>query len=151
MYDRQPHIPNCEISRMRTRSVRSIIQQTFARLTSEQCVINREAWDTLPEDLKEIVRIACQSVNLDMQAEYNWGNAMAVDQLRQDPNVELREIPTEIFEALRELSQQAADELSARDEFSKRVKDSIDAFMVLSSENLKIGELTYLNKRLAGT
>ena len=118
---------------------------------SEQCVINREAWDTLPEDLQEIVRIACQSVNLDMQAEYNWGNAMAVDQLRQDPNVELREIPAEIFEALRELSQQAADELSARDEFSKRVKDSIDAFMVKSSENLKIGELTYLNKRLAGS
>ncbi|MEM9209623.1 MAG: ABC transporter substrate-binding protein, partial [Pseudomonadota bacterium] len=87
---------------------------------------------------------------LDMQAEYNWGNAMAVDQLRQDPNVELREIPSGIFEALRELSQQAADELSARDEFSARVKSSIDAFMVKSSENLKIGELTYLNKRLAG-
>jgi TRAP-type mannitol/chloroaromatic compound transport system substrate-binding protein len=115
---------------------------------TEQCVINRQAWDSLPEDLKEIVRLACQATNLDMQAEYNWGNAMALDQLRRDPTVELREIPTEVFEALREYAREAAEELAARDAFSARVQASINDFMEKSSENLKLGELSYLNKRM---
>lgn len=116
---------------------------------TEQCVINREAWDSLPADLQEIVKISCQATNLDMQAEYNWGNARALDQLRKDPNVELRELPDEIFDALRRYADEAAEALAERDEFSARVQASINDFMTRSSENLKIGELTYLNKRIS--
>ena len=115
---------------------------------AEQCVINKAAWDTLPEDLKEIVRLACQATNLDIQAEYNWGNAMALDQLKNDPNVELKELPDEIFDALRGYAKEAIEELAARDEFSRRVQESMFAYMEKSSENLKFSELTYLNKRI---
>lgn len=115
---------------------------------AEQCVINKEAWDSLPEDLQEIVRIACQSINLDMQAEYNWGNAMALDQLKNDPNVELRELPDEIFDALRVYATEAMQELAARDEFSARVQKSMFDYMEKSSANLKFAELSYLNKRI---
>ncbi len=115
---------------------------------AEQCLINKAAWDTLPEDLKEIVRIACQSINLDIQAEYNWGNAMALDQLKNDPNVELREVSDEIFDELRRYSDEAMAELAARDEFSARVQRSMFDYMEKSSENLKFGELGYLNKRI---
>jgi len=118
---------------------------------SEECVINLDAWNSLPADLQEIVRISCQSINLDIQAEYNYGNTMALEQLQQDPNVELREVPDEIFEALREHAQAAAEELSARDEFSARVQASLSDYQQKSSENLKFGELTYLNKRMAGS
>lgn len=116
---------------------------------SEQCTINRDAWNSLPPDLKEIVRISCQATNLDIQAEYNWGNAMALDQLRKDPDVELRELPDEIFRGLKTFADEAAKELAARDPFSARVQQSLESFMAMSSENLKVGELTYLNKRLA--
>ena len=116
---------------------------------SEECIINLDAWNSLPADLQEIVRISCQSINLDIQAEYNFGNTMALEQLRQDPDVELREVPDEIFNALREYAQQAADELAESDEFSARVQASINDYLQKSSENLKLGELTYLNKRLA--
>ena len=116
---------------------------------AEQCVINREAWDSLPEDLQEIVRIACQSINLDMQAEYNWGNAMALDQLQNDPGVELKELPDEVFEALRGYANEAMQALAARDELSARVQQSMFDYLEKSSENLKFAELSYLNKRIA--
>ncbi|MDX1482042.1 MAG: TRAP transporter substrate-binding protein [Woeseiaceae bacterium] len=115
---------------------------------AEQCMINLDAWNSLPEDLQEIVRVSCQSVNLDIQAEYNWGNARALQQLQEDPNVEVREVPDEIFAALRDYAEEAAAESAARDEFSARVQASIDAFMALSTENLKVGEYTYLRKRI---
>ena len=94
------------------------------------------------------MRIACQATNLDIQAEYNWGNAMALDQLKQDPNVELRELPDEVFDALRVFATEAIEELAARDEFSARVQRSMFDFMEKSSENLKFAELSYLNKRI---
>lgn len=115
-----------------------------------QAVINLEAWDSLPADLQDIVRICSQSINLDMQAEYNWGNAMALDQLRQDPDVELRELPDAIFSALQSFAKEADDELASRDEFSARVQASINEFMAKSSENLRFGDLVYLNKRIGG-
>jgi len=115
---------------------------------AEQCMINLDAWSSLPEDLQEIVRVSCQSVNSDIQAEYNWGNARALEQLRNDPNVELREVPDEVFAALKQYSEEAAAESAANDEFSARVLASIDAFMELTTENLKVGEFTYLRKRI---
>jgi TRAP-type mannitol/chloroaromatic compound transport system substrate-binding protein len=114
-----------------------------------QCVINKEAWDSLPDDLQEIVRITCQAINNDMQAEYNWGNAMALDQLSKDPDVELKELPSDIFAALYDYSKQAIAELGARDEWSERVQRSMFDFMEKSTRNLKVGDLVYLNKRLA--
>lgn len=115
---------------------------------AEQCVINKSAWDSLPADLQAIVRIACQATNLDIQAEYNWGNAMALDQLKSDPNVELRELPDAVFDALREVATEAIEELAARDAFSARVQRSMFDYMEKSSENLKFAELSYLNKRI---
>lgn len=115
---------------------------------SEQCMINLEAWNTLPEDLQHIVRNCCQAINLDVQAEYNWGNAMAVEQLQQNPDVEVREVPDDVFAALAGFAEEALAEAAARDPFSARVQESINAFMAKSTENLKLGDLTYLNKRL---
>lgn len=115
---------------------------------SEQCMINLEAWNSLPEDLQDIVRVCCQATNLDIQAEYNWGNAMAVDQLRKNPDVEVREVPDEVFTALAGFAREAEAEAARKDPFSARVQESIREFMALSSENLKFGDFTYLRKRL---
>ena len=115
---------------------------------AEQCLINKAAWDELPEDLQEIVRIACQATNLDIQAEYNYGNAMALDQLKNDPTVELKELPDEIFFELKGHAEEAMAANNADDAFSARVKESMFAFMEKSTENLKFAELSYLNKRV---
>ena len=54
-----------------------------------ECIINKDAWESLPPDLQNIVKIACQSSNLNMTSEYMWGNAIALEQLSNDPNIEL--------------------------------------------------------------
>lgn len=113
-----------------------------------QCMINLEAWDTLPADLKAIVRYCCQSINSDMQAEYNWGNAMALEQLKANPEVELRELPQAVFDELRRHATEAITELSARDPWSARLEKSVFEFMAKSGENLKAGTLAYLKLRM---
>ena len=73
---------------------------------------------------------------------------MEVAQLEADPNVELKELPDEIFAALRKYHDEAAAELAERDEFSARVQQSINEFMALSTRNLKLAEHAYLTKRI---
>ena len=40
-----------------------------------ECMINRDAWESLPEDLQAIVRVACQATTLDMISEFMARNA----------------------------------------------------------------------------
>ena len=114
-----------------------------------ELIVNKDAWESLPDDLQAIVRLACQAINLDMQAEYNYGNAMALQQLKNDPNVEIRPFPDEVLELLQKLSMQAVDELSARDEWSARIQKSYFDFMKVSAQNQLISEQAFLNARAA--
>ena len=114
---------------------------------SLQCTINKAAWNELPEDLQEVVRMACQAANLDVQAEYNYGNAQALHQVMQNPDVELRELPKDVLDLLRSGTEEAIADLVAKDEWAKRFHESMTDFIDKSSINQKISEVSYLNYR----
>jgi len=116
-----------------------------------ECIINRDAWLSLPADMQEIVRIACQAAAMDIVSEYMWGNAMALEQIRLDPNVELKELPQSVFDVLREHANDAIEAQSANDEWSARLQESVFDFMEKSSAYQKVSELAYLNLRLGST
>ena len=112
-----------------------------------QLIANKAAWETLPDDLKAIVDLACQAINLDMQSEYNYGNAMALQQLMSDPNVEVRPFPDDVIALLQRLSMQAIEELSAEDEWSARLQKSFFDFLNVSAKNQRVSEQAFLNAR----
>lgn len=112
-----------------------------------ECIVNKEAWDSLPEDLQEIVAAVCQAENLDMQSEYNHGNAMALAQLEADPNVEILPLPDDVIALLHKLSLEVVNELSARDPWAKRIQKSFYDFLEKSTPNQRISEQAYLNAR----
>jgi len=114
-----------------------------------QCTINIKAWNELPEDLQEIVRISCMAANLDVQADYTYGNAMALDQLSKDPNVELRELPADVLDLLRHYTEEAIAELTARNDWARRLHKSLSDFQRKSAAYQKISEFSYLANREA--
>ncbi|HEX2139606.1 MAG TPA: TRAP transporter substrate-binding protein DctP, partial [Woeseiaceae bacterium] len=112
-----------------------------------QCIVNKDAWESLPEDLQEILANVCQALNLDMQSEYNYGNAMALDQLTKDPGVEIRPLPDDVLALLHRISREVAEELGARNEGARRIQQSFHDFLEKSAANQKISEQAFLNKR----
>ena len=112
-----------------------------------QCTINLDAWSTLPEDIQAIVENVCQAINTDIMAEYTWGNAVALEQMKKDPNIEIRRLPDDVLELLRRLSREAMEELSANDEWAARIQASFDDFQRISRPNQRISELAYMNAR----
>ena len=112
-----------------------------------EMIINKDAWETLPDDLKALIELACQAINLDMQSEYNYGNAMKLQQLESDPNIEVRPFPDDVLALLYKLSVEVINELSAKDEWSARIQKSFFDFMKMSVRNQQISEQAFLNVR----
>ena len=112
-----------------------------------QCTINKDAWNSLPEDLQEIVSTTCQAINLDMMADYTAGNARAFEQIRRDSSVEVRRLPDQVLVLLRDLSEEVIEELAGNDEWAARIKVSFDKFQRLSIPYQQISELAALQAR----
>jgi len=113
-----------------------------------ECIINQEAWASLPADLQAIVRVCCQAINLDIQAEYIYGNANALHELMKQPGFELREFPPEVLKLLASHSQDVINELVERDPWARRLHESVMPFLEKSSENQRVSEYSYLKARI---
>ena len=112
-----------------------------------QCTVNLDAWNSLPEDLQAIVETTCQAINVDMMADYMAGNARALEQIKQDPNVELRQMPDDVLRLLKQISEDVLEEMAAEDEWAGRIKASFDEFQRLVIPNQQITELALMQAR----
>lgn len=114
-----------------------------------ECIINRDAWNSLPEDLQAIVRVACQATTLDMISEFMARNATALAQLQADENVELRKFPDDVLAGLKELTRSVVEELAVDDPLFARVWDSAREFMAISQPWQAISEQAYLSTQVS--
>lgn len=112
-----------------------------------EAIVNREAFDALPEDLQAIVEIACQAANLDMLADFTAHNGDAVRSLREDHGVDIRPLPESVLAELRRLSREVLDEQADRDPMSRRIYDSMLAYAESVRPWTEMGERFYLNHR----
>jgi TRAP-type mannitol/chloroaromatic compound transport system substrate-binding protein len=112
-----------------------------------ECIVNQAAWDSLPDDLKAIVRVACQATNLDMTSEYMARNANALRQLEEDPNVEILSFPEPVLDNLKSLTYRVVEDLAASDARVARVWDSYRRFLTESETWQRVSEQAYLATR----
>jgi TRAP-type mannitol/chloroaromatic compound transport system substrate-binding protein len=112
-----------------------------------ECIINRAAWDSLPDDLKAMVEVACQATNMDMTSEYMARNAAALRQLEENPNVEILNFPEPVLENLERLTFEFIEDLAASDARVERVWASYRTFLEESATWQRISEQAYLSTR----
>jgi TRAP-type mannitol/chloroaromatic compound transport system substrate-binding protein len=90
--------------------------------------INQEAFAQLPADLQRIVRQAARASTQTMLDEYTRRNADALNTLVNEHNVDLRRLPDEVLDRLRELSKQVLEDTANADPLNRQVWDSMEAF-----------------------
>jgi TRAP-type mannitol/chloroaromatic compound transport system substrate-binding protein len=112
-----------------------------------ECIVNKQAFEGLPEDLQSIVRIACQATGANMLAEYAGRNQAALETLVNDHGVKLLPFPDDVMQALREASAAVLKELVGNDPFSRKVYDSVEKFRKSSIAATAIAEKAYLDMR----
>ncbi len=112
-----------------------------------ECIVNRDAWESLPDDLKALVDLANQAINCDMAAEYTHGNVSSLQQLVDDPDVELRKFPDEVIEHLKNITDEVVAEMVESDPAAARIFESFNAFREQSELNQQVSEQAFLETR----
>ena len=112
-----------------------------------ECIINQQAFETLPEDLQAIVLNACRVVNEDMLAEYTARNHAALRSLVTEHKVELRQFPEQVMRRMRELAKEVLEEIAAGDAMTAKVYDSYKEFQAKVMSWHDVSERAYYNLR----
>jgi TRAP-type mannitol/chloroaromatic compound transport system substrate-binding protein len=97
--------------------------------SAEECAVNMAAWNDLPEDLKEVVRIACSSLYNDVWTEYTTKHAQALAQLVAEQGVMVRKLPDDVIAAMGKAAVEVIGELREdSDDLVKRITESFVAY-----------------------
>ena len=112
-----------------------------------ETLVNKQALATLPADLQMIVQLASAALNEQMTAEFTARNAESLEQLRDNPDVELRRFPDDVLRQLRAYTREIMAELSARDPRAARIYESFSAYRKRAEQWTRISETAYLNSR----
>ena len=113
--------------------------------TTLECFLNKEIFDSLPEDLQSIITGAAKIANLDMLSEYIARNNEALKILKDKHKVNIMPLPDEVLEMLHNISNEVISEIAKKDKFSMQVYDSYKNFQKETSEWSKISIKSYLN------
>ncbi|MFK8019072.1 MAG: TRAP transporter substrate-binding protein [Pseudomonadales bacterium] len=114
---------------------------------SLEFTVNKEAWDSLPDDLQAIVEAAARSVHQDTLDEFTAKNNTALKTLVEEHGVQLRRLPDDVLIALRTASLEVTEEFANESEFSKRVYASWKAFKDDVNAWHRISEQAYIEAR----
>ncbi len=114
-----------------------------------EVLINKESWDSLPEDLQVIVETAALAANMDMLAEYTARNNSALRELVDEHKVELRRLPDDVLAEIKDLSEQMIADMVEKDEdeLSKRIYKSWSRYRDDVMAYHEISERAYINAR----
>ncbi len=108
-----------------------------------ECLINKDAFSELPEDLQAVVLRASDAAAQNMLAEYTARNHIALKTLKEEHNVDLRPFPRDVLDRLRKLSEEVLQEIAATDELFARVYNHYRDFQTNVSAWHDISEKAY--------
>lgn len=114
--------------------------------TELQFLVNQKTWDKLPADLQEILRVSMRTAAYDMLIHSTHANAEAWASIREEhPNVQIKNFPDSVFQAMTEANAKLLEEAAAGDEQAKKIIDSQEKYLRNARNYTEISERAYLN------
>jgi len=115
--------------------------------SAEECAINLETWNALPDDLKQVVQMAAESLYNVVHTEYNTKHALALRELVAS-GTQVRQWPEEIIIAQGNAMGEILEEMrSGSDELVARITESFIAYRNLMAEYQPHAEAAQLASR----
>jgi TRAP-type mannitol/chloroaromatic compound transport system substrate-binding protein len=116
--------------------------------SAEECAVNQKAYDALPDDLKQAVAIACESLYNPVWTEYTTKHAQALDQLIAEQGVQVKKLPDEVIVAMGNAAGEVIAELRENeDELVKRITESFLAYRASVANYMTYADNGQMNAR----
>ena len=106
-----------------------------------------QAYEALPDDLKQAVAYACQSLYDEVVTEYNTRHAQSLRQLIAD-GTQVRQVPEDVLIALGNAAGEVIEEIREdSDELVHRIVDSFLEYRSLMAEYMTYADNGLMNAR----
>ena len=112
-----------------------------------ECMVNKQAFDELPEDLQAIVEAACRVTSQNMVAEFTARNDRALQTLRNEHGADIRPLPVEVLEAIKGVADTVASEVGQTNAMAGRIFESYSTYRDGVDQWTAIAERAFLNAR----
>ena len=97
--------------------------------SAEECAINAKAYGELPDDLKQAVGFACESLYNPVWTEYTTKHALSLKKLVDEQDVKVRMLPESVIAAMGKAAAEVIDELRQNDDdLVRRITESFVAY-----------------------
>ncbi len=121
--------------------------------SAEECAVNANVYNELPDDLKAAVSLACESLYNPVWTEYTTKHALALKKLVDEEGVQVRKLPDDIVAAMGKAGDEVISELRENDdELVKRIaesfvayRDSVGRYMVYADNGQMNARASVLN------
>ncbi|NRB38412.1 MAG: TRAP transporter substrate-binding protein DctP [Pseudomonadales bacterium] len=112
-----------------------------------EIIVNKQAFEALPEDLKTIVEVAARAANQDMLDEYTARNNAALQQLINEHGVQLKRLPDGVLKHLKRITDEVIAEMVAGDAEAEKIYRSYSQFAEGVKAYHRVSEKAYINAR----
>ena len=112
-----------------------------------EIIINKSAYESLPDDLKAIIKYAAKSANQEMLDEYTARNNKALTELIEKHDVDLRKLPDNVLRELRSITDEVMKDFIADDPMAQKVYESYTQFKKEVVNYHRISEKAYIDTR----
>ncbi len=116
--------------------------------SAEECAVNMRAYNDLPEDLRQAVALACESLYNPVWTEYATRHAQALKTLVEKHGVQVRMFPEDVIRAMGRAAGEVFDELRQNDdELVRRITESFLSYRDLVGRYMPYADNGQMNAR----
>ncbi|MGR3717533.1 MAG: TRAP transporter substrate-binding protein, partial [Thermohalobaculum sp.] len=109
--------------------------------------MNASWWGSLPKNLQEIIRAACNEENSAMMAETNANNGTFLKKLVTEHGVVLKEFNDDVYDAFGEAAEEVFQEARAHSDLSTRIYDSVSAARADVGKWAEFADVAFVRQR----
>lgn len=91
--------------------------------------INKDAWETLPDDLKSVIETAAKATMMDAVTQYAWEDALAANQFIDEDGIQVTSYPDEDIERVEAAVKSILEELAEENPDFKKILESQQEYM----------------------
>ena len=108
-----------------------------------ELLINKDAWETLPKNLQQIIISEAANSSLQIFARSEFENAKVLSVLKDEGNIMMLEFPEEVMTQLKSMTDEVLEEEAAKDPMFKKVYQSYESFSNMYKEYEKVTDIPY--------
>jgi len=112
-----------------------------------ELMVNKKAFDALPKDLQQIIKVAAATENDLMTAEYHANNVRSFQALKHKHKTDIRKYPDDLLTAFFTTAKQVVANVANEGPLEKKIYESYQKFRTYSMDMTPYTEQGFLNAR----